>query len=115
MTRDTLFLLPPGFEANGQREFCPECAEIWGLIAWYPALKETVDIAYVGIAHPREPLVRLLGPGNHNAPTLVLAAGSPRATSVTYNEAGGHAFLPSARLIARHFAGLYGTPMPRGG
>lgn len=115
MARDTLFLLPPGFEANGQREFCPECAEIWGLLAWYPALKETVDIVYVGLDHPRGPIVSLLGAGKYNAPTLVLAEGSPRAASVSYSEAGGRAFLPSARLIARHFAGLHGTPMPRGG
>lgn len=115
MNRDTLFLLPPGFEANGQREFCPECAEIWGVLAWYPALKESLDIVYVGLPHPRAPIVEMLGPGKHNAPTLVLAEGSPRAPDVTYNEAGGRAFLPSARLIARHFASLHGTPMPRGG
>jgi len=115
MPRDTLFLLPPGFAANGQREFCPECAEIWGLLAWYPALKETVDVAYVSLDHPRAPIVSLLGPGKHNAPTLVLAEGSPRAADVTYNQADGHDFLPSARLIARHFASLHGTPMPRGG
>ncbi len=115
MPRDTLFLLPPGFEANGRREFCPECAEIWGLLAWYPALKETVDVVYVGIDHPRGPIVSLLGPGRHNAPTLILAPDTPRTPDVTYSEANGHAFLPAARLIARHFAGLYGTPMPRGG
>lgn len=113
MSKDTLFLLPPGFEANDRREFCPECAEIWGLLAWYPALKETLDVVYVGIDHPRGPIVERLGPGQHNAPTLVLAAGSPRAAGVPYSEAGGHAFLPSARLIAKHFTALHGTPAPR--
>jgi Protein of unknown function (DUF3088) len=81
MPRDTLFLLPPGFAANGQREFCPECAELWGVLSWFPALKETLDIVYVGIEHPRAPIT---------------------------------AYLPSARLIARHFAALHGTPVPRG-
>lgn len=114
MARDTLFLLPPGFEANGQREFCPECAEIWGVLAWYPALRETVDVVYVALDHPRGPIVSLLGPGKHNAPTLVLAEGSPRAPDVSYSEANGRAYLPSARLIARHFAGLLGTAYPRG-
>lgn len=113
MARDTLFLLPPGFEANGRREFCPECAEIWGVLAWYPALKEGLDIVYVGLAHPRGPLVDLLGPGQHNAPTLVLAENSPRAPGLAYSQAGGHAYLPSARLIAQHFAALYGTALPR--
>lgn len=114
MTRDTLFLLPPGFEANGRREFCPECAEIWGVLSWYPAIRETLDIVYVGIAHPRGPIIALLGAGDHNAPTLVLAPDTPRAPGISYREAGGFAFLPSARLIARHFAALHGTPVPRG-
>jgi hypothetical protein len=93
MPRDTLFLLPPGFAANGQREFCP---------------------VYVGIDHPRAPITALLGDGRHNAPTLVLHAGSPRAEGIAYAEAGGHTYLPSARSIAMHFAALHGTPVPRG-
>ncbi len=114
MARDTLFLLPPGFEANGRREFCPECAEVWGVLSWYPALKETLDVVYVGIDHPRAAIVEMLGPGQHNAPTLVLSASSPRADGIAYAEADGHAFLPSARLIAKHFAALHGTAHPRG-
>lgn len=114
MNRDTLFILPPGFEDNGRREFCPECAEIWGLLAWYPALREMIDIVYVGIAHPRPALTSLLGPGQHNAPTLVLAPGTARAAQLSYPEANGVSYLPSARLIARHFALLWGTAMPRG-
>ena len=114
MPRDTLFLLPPGFAANGQREFCPECAELWGVLSWFQALKETLDIVYVGIDHPRAPITALLGDGRHNAPTLVLHPASPRAEGIAYAEAGGHAYLPSARSIARHFAALHGTPVPRG-
>ncbi len=115
MTRDKLFLLPPGFEANGRREFCPECAGIWGVLAWYPAVKEALDIVYVGLAHPRGPIVDALGPGRFNAPTLVLGEGTARADSVSYRTANGRDYLPSARLIACHFAGLHATPLPRGG
>jgi len=114
MMHDTLFLLPPGFAANGQREFCPECAEIWGVLAWYPVLKETLDIIYVGIDQPRAPITALLGDGRHNAPTLVLHPESFRAEGVPYCEASGRAYLSSARLIAKHFAVSYGTPVPRG-
>jgi len=114
MPRDTLFLLPPGFAANDRREFCPECAELWGVLCWFPALKETLDIVYVGIEHPRTPITALLGEGRYNSPTLVLHPGSPRAEEVTYAEANGRVYLPSARLLARHFAALHGTPFPRG-
>lgn len=115
MPRDTLFILPPGFVAGSRREYCPECAELWGVLAWFPALKETLDIVYVGIDHPRAPITALLGEGLHNAPTLVLHPESPRAPGLGYPQANGHAYLPSARLIARHFAALHGTPEPRGG
>ena len=114
MPRDTLFLLPPGFAANGQREFCPECAELWGVLSWFPALRETLDIIYVGIDHPRAEITALLGDGRHNAPTLVLHPNSARAEGVTYAQANGRDYLPSARQIARHFAALHGTPVPRG-
>ena len=53
MSKDLLFLLPPGFEDNDRREFCPECAELWGVLHYYPAIKEALDIRYVGIHHPR--------------------------------------------------------------
>lgn len=114
MSKDTLFLLPPGFAANGRREFCPECAEIWGVLSWYPALKDTLEIVYVGIDQPRPDIVALLGEGRHNAPTLVLHPDSLKAEGISYLEANGRALLPSARLIAKHFAALHGTPLPRG-
>lgn len=84
------------------------------MLSWFPALKETLDIVYVGIGHPRAEITALLGDGRHNAPTLVLHPGSPRADGVAYVEANGRAYLPSARLIAQHFAALHGTPIPRG-
>ena len=59
MTRDTLFLLPPGFFDNERREYCPECAEIWGLLSYYPAIKESLQVIYQPIAKPRADIVML--------------------------------------------------------
>jgi hypothetical protein len=114
MPRDTLFILPMSFVSEGQNQFCPECSELWGLIGWFPDLKATLEIVHVGIDHPRPAISALLGEGRHNAPTLVLHAGSERARGLGYAEANGHAYLASARLIARHFAAIHGTPIPRG-
>jgi hypothetical protein len=111
MSRDTLYLLPPGFEDRGERQFCPECAEIWGVLAYYPALKETLDVVYVSVAHPRGALVERLGEGNWNSPTLVLGAASADADGV--KQSGEVRYLDSARSIARYWAGLYGTAVPR--
>ncbi|MEM7730572.1 MAG: DUF3088 family protein [Pseudomonadota bacterium] len=111
MTRDTLYLLPPGFEDRGARQYCPECAEIWGVLAYYPALRETLEIAYVGLAHPRTALVERLGEGDWNAPTMVLAEGSPDGPGV--KTASGGRYLDAARDIGRYWASLHGTAAPR--
>lgn len=114
MTKDTLFLLPPGFFDNDRREFCPECAELWGVLSYYPAIKESLEIVYVGIDHPRQPICDVLGDGRWNAPTLILA--DPHAASgdfaVEFDNGVSH--LSSARAIAKYFSAKFGTAMPRG-
>lgn len=114
MQRDRLFILPMKFVSQGRDQFCPECAELWGLIGWFSALRETLEIVHVGIDHPRPEISALLGEGRHNAPTLVLHCDSKRVPGLAYAEANGQVYLPSARLIARHFAATHGTPSPRG-
>lgn len=112
--KDKLFLLPPGFEDNGRREFCPECAEIWGVLSYYPAIKEALDIVYVDLAHPRGPICELLGEGQWNAPTLVLASSDSRHAIVEAKSSNGRAYLGSAREIAKYFSQKFGTAVPRG-
>ena len=114
MSKDILFLLPPGFQANGRREFCPECAELWGVLHYYPAIKEALTISYVGIDHPRAPICEILGDGRWNAPTLIIAQPQDVADEIVIETANGAAFLGSARQIAKYFAIKYGTAMPRG-
>lgn len=114
MTRDTLFLLPPGFYDNDRREYCPECAELWGVLSYYPAIKDSVDIIYQPIAKPRADIVALLGDKNQNCPTLVLADGSPRYDDCGIMTKSGHQFINNARDMGRYWAARYGTATPRG-
>ena len=112
--KDILFLLPPGFEDNDRREFCPECAELWGVLSYYPAIKEALEIHYVGIEHPRSPICDLLGEGRWNAPTLVLAEQNIAYATGEAQQSNGRSHLGSARAIARYFATRFGTAVPRG-
>ncbi len=115
VSRDTLFLLPPGFLDNNRREFCPECAELWGFLHYFPAIRETLEIRYEDIAHPRAGIVALLGEGRWNCPTLVLAPDAPHKDFPAIGRAHGREFMAAARDIMRYYALRFGTPVPRGG
>ncbi len=114
MTKDTLFLLPPGFLDNERREYCPECAELWGLLSYFPAIKESADIEYMPIHRPRAAMVELLGEKNQNCPTLVLAEGSPDYEGVNIYAKNGVRFINNARDIGKYYNQRFGTPVPRG-
>lgn len=112
--QDRLFILPPGFVDNDQREYCPECAELWGVLSYFPAIQEGLEIIYQPIAHPRPGLVQLLGDGNWNCPTLVLAESTDTGPHAHVQEANAQRYIDNARDIGKYFAHLYGTPFPRG-
>lgn len=110
---DTLFLLPAGFQDHGRWEYCPECAEINGLLAWFPTIRESLRIEHQPLAHPRPGLVALLGDGRWNCPTLVLAPDSPDCGR-DIPVANGRRHLGSARAIGAYYAARFGVPWPRG-
>ncbi len=112
--RDTLFLLPPGFSDNSRREYCPECAEMWGLLSYFPAVKESLDIHYQPITKPRDEMAALLGDKNQNCPTLVLAEDSPSFDDCGIMQKSGRRFINNARDIGKYYAKRFGTPVPRG-
>lgn len=113
MTRDILFMLPPGVKEQDVFEYCPECAEVWGLLAYFPAIKEGLDIRYQDIVRPRTEMMSLLGEGHQNCPTLVLQDISPHADSANIKLINGYRFIDNARDIGRYWAERYGTPVPR--
>ena len=113
MSRNVLFLLPPGFSDNDRREFCPECAEIWGVLSYYPAIKEAIDIRYQPIYRPRLEMTGLFGEEHQNCPTLMLSDDAD-AGEVPIKKANGARLIDNARDIAKYFAHRYGTAFPRG-
>ena len=114
MRRDTLFLLPPGFADNDRREYCPECAEISGVLAYYPAIKESLEVMYQPIERPRPNLVARLGDKNQNCPTLILSPDSPAFENCGIMVLRGERFINNARDIGRYWSKRYGTAVPRG-
>ncbi|HFB55533.1 MAG TPA: DUF3088 family protein [Hellea balneolensis] len=113
MHKPVLYLLAPGFEDHDRREYCPECAEMWGVLNYFPAIKEALEICYQPIARPRADLVKKLGDDNQNCPTLIFPKGYDIPDGVRVHEANGYVFLNNARAIGYYFSYAYGTPVPR--
>ncbi|MEL6112621.1 MAG: DUF3088 family protein [Pseudomonadota bacterium] len=111
---DILYMLPPGFTDHDRREFCPECAELWGLLSWYPALQHGLEIRYQPIAKPRAEMTAILGTDNQNCPTLILGEDSPGFDDAGIKTANGRRLIDNARDMAIYFAHRYGTAFPRG-
>ena len=112
--RDTLYLLAPGFEDNNRREYCPECAEIWGVLAYYPAIKESLNVIYMPIEKPRQIMVEALGADFQNCPTLVLSPDSPIFAAAPHEISQDKRIFPSAKAIGVYWAHRFGTAFPRG-
>lgn len=113
VTRDTLFMLEPGFEDQGRVSFCPFAAQVEGFLSYYPQVRGTVDIVPLGWAKPRQPLVDLLGPANQATPILILGPdAAPAPDKVTIATHGEHRFIAKTIEILRYLAHTRGVPGP---
>ncbi len=113
MAKDTLYLLPMGFDKDGQQRFCPDCAMMEGYLAAYPQLREALDIVRVDYPRPRAALVERLGEDHQNAPTLILAGAAANAgPHCEIQFANGFGFLSDARPITRYLAAKHGLAAP---
>lgn len=114
MQRDILFLLKEKFEDGpGQAYFCPHCAEITGVLAYFPELRHGLDVRYVDFPRPRKDLVELIGEANQNCPMLVLnekpGMNVLELMSGNYN---GRYFVTGPREIARYWAAIHNISRP---
>lgn len=114
MTRDILFLLAAGFISNGRREYCPECAEVSGLISYFPEIRDSLELHYQPIVRPRTDIVQLLGENNQNCPTLVLSDSSPEFEYCGIQTYGRLRFIDNGRDMGLYYSHRFGSPAPRG-
>jgi hypothetical protein len=114
MIRDRLFLLKPHFYDGDQGPFfCPECAQIMGLLQFYPELRQRLDVTFLEFVRPRRELVEWLGPEHQSCPTLLLASAPTISTgAIDVQTANGRWFLEGADAISRYLAHAYGIGMP---
>jgi hypothetical protein len=111
---DTLFLLAHDFpDGPGAPYYCPECAEINGVLHYYPQLRHVLDIRYVAYPRPRAAIVALVGDANQGCPVLVLGDDAPASVEgVPIGVAGERRFVSGAKAIGGYLAAVHGVGRP---
>jgi hypothetical protein len=110
--RDRLYLLKPNFLDQGKAYFCPGCAQVEGMLSFYPALREKIEVRYIEFPRPRPSLVAEVGEENQGCPKLVLGGEYDIPHSVKVGEAKGRRFISAPLEICRYLAGAYGVGEP---
>lgn len=96
---DRLFLLNPDwFDDEGGPWFCPPGAVIEGVLAFYPKLRDQLDITYLDHPRPRTPVVALVGEDYQSCPILILD-GAVDWPDAQISETTGARFLQDAAII----------------
>lgn len=112
--KDTLYFLKPNFFTETKGPFyCPGCAELAGLLEWFPQLKSTLDLRYLDYPRPRKELVEILGAENQSCPVLLVH--EPPAgpwDNLAIQAANTHFFVEGARSIARYLSAVHHIPLP---
>ncbi|HUS28140.1 MAG TPA: DUF3088 family protein [Kofleriaceae bacterium] len=110
--KDTLFLLRPGFTDKGKTYFCPYSAQVVGFLAYYPQVRESLDVIELDFTKPREPLATMLGAEHQAAPMLVLGGPPVDVPDVKIKEERGHSYVEKTIEILRYLAATRSVPLP---
>lgn len=111
--KDKLFLLRPGFTHENIPYYCPDCAQIEGLLSFYPHLRTELEVIYVDFPKPRVAIVEELGEAHQGCPMLI---NKRRDISIPAELASkqheGKTFFLKAHAIASYLAHFYGIARP---
>lgn len=113
MIKDELYLLKPNFKDAGKTYYCPGCAEVLGLMEFYPELKKHVNVHYVDFPRPRPELAPVLGEDNQSCPVLILGTpASELPPNINAHRANGRVFVEGARSIGEYLAHVHQIGIP---
>ncbi len=110
--KDRLYLLKPNFFEQGKAYFCPGCAQVEGMLSFYPGLRDRIEVLYVDFPRPRPRLVAEIGEENQGCPKLILGGEHSVPRRVVVGEAKGNRFISEPMEICRYLACAYGVGEP---
>jgi hypothetical protein len=114
MARDVLFLLKENFpDGQGLPYFCPDCALITGVLAYFPALKHSLDIRYSDFQRPRTEIAERIGTEHQGCPVLILDKAPPMdAVGFLTGQSNGKSFISGAKAISQYWSHIHGISRP---
>ena len=110
--KDQLFVLRPGFDDKGKTYFCPFSAQVMGFLAYYPQVRDSVELVELEFEKPRKPLSDLLDDKHQSAPMLVLAGDGVAVPGVEIAESNGRKYVEKTIQILKYLAATRSVPMP---
>jgi uncharacterized protein (DUF2249 family) len=114
--KDILFLLPPEFPdplAGPGFFYCPDCAAVRGLLAYFPKLSEELDVRVVEFEKPRSQIMELLGQQHQGCPVIVIDDNRPTPKGIQVQVSShGKRFVPGAIAIGKYLAAVYSISRP---
>jgi hypothetical protein len=110
--KDRLYLIKPNFIDEGKVYFCPGCAQVEGMLSYYPALREKIEIRYIEFPRPRPSLIAEIGEENQGCPKLILGGAYPIPQDVSAGEAKGNRFISDPIAICTYLASAYEVGEP---
>lgn len=81
------------------------------MFAYYPELRDRLDIRKIGFTRPRPEIIAMLGEENQGCPCIVLADPS-KAEGLATLEYDGHVFINDHRVLYEYLAREYGVSRP---
>jgi hypothetical protein len=108
---DRLFLINPDWhDDQGGPWFCPAGAFVEGVLAFYPVLKDRLDIVRLDFPRPRPAVIAEVGEDHQSCPILVLD-GDFDWPDASVSEATGRRFLQDHAIVP-YLAARYGIGLP---
>lgn len=87
-----------------------------GMLSFYPQIRPSLDIKYIGFTRPRPEIVSELGPDHQSSPCLILGE-SARARkappNVEVKSSNGKQFINDPYEICEYLAAVHAVGRPR--
>lgn len=111
--KDQLYLLKPDFMDQGAGPFfCPGCAMVAGMLAFYPFLRDRIELHFIDFQRPRQEIITILGAENQGMPKLIVENAGTIPEGIKIDRANGRQFISGDVEICRYLAKQYGCGMP---